>query len=141
MMLEDRSVLEVVLRLALAFVLALPIGWERERRSRSAGLRTYPLVAVGACAFLLLGQQLAPDPGNQSDVFYGLLTGVSFVGSGAMMKSKDGAQGMNTAVSLWVTAAMGVGVAYGSVVIPAALTLLTFAALRAPKSRARGKEA
>jgi putative Mg2+ transporter-C (MgtC) family protein len=132
---------EVVFRLALAFALALPLGWDRERRSRSAGLRTYPLLSVCACAFLLLGHELAGDPSIQADVFYGLVTGMSFVGSGAIMKSGDRARGMTSAVSLWVTAAIGAGAAYGSIHIPAALTLLSLVALRAPKPRARGKEA
>jgi putative Mg2+ transporter-C (MgtC) family protein len=88
---------------------------------------------VGACAFLLLGQEFVHDPSNQADVFYGLLSGISFVGSGAVMKSGDHVEGMTSAVSLWVTAAIGAGLAYGSILIPGALTLLTFFALRAPR--------
>jgi putative Mg2+ transporter-C (MgtC) family protein len=134
-------VLEVVLRLALAFVLALPLGWDRERRSRSAGLRTYPLLSVCACAFLVLAQELAADVSEQADVFYGLLSGIAFVGSGAIVQSPDGARGMNTAVSLWIAGAIGAGVAYGSPQISAALALVTLVALRAPKPRAWRKGA
>jgi putative Mg2+ transporter-C (MgtC) family protein len=132
----DLSALDVILRLAAAFLLAVPLGWDREQRSRSAGLRTYPLLAVCACGFLVLAQEIAADASAQADAFYGLLTGIGFVGAGAMVRSTDHARGMSTAVSLWVTGAIGAGVAYGSPQLSAALTLLTLVALRAPKARA-----
>lgn len=131
------SALDALLRLALAFLLALPLGWDRERRSRSAGLRTYPLLSGCVCGFLLLAQQLAGDATAQADVFYGLLMGIGFVGSGAIMRSPDHPRGMTTAVSLWVTGAIGAGVAFGGAAISAALALLGVAALRAPKPRVR----
>jgi putative Mg2+ transporter-C (MgtC) family protein len=131
-MILDRSILGGALRLALALVLALPIGWQRERRSRSAGLRTYPLVSACVCGFLLLAQEGAGGAGAQADVFYGVLSGIGFVGSGAVFKSPEGASGMSTAVSLWVTGAIGAGVAYGIPLISAALSLMTFLALSAP---------
>lgn len=138
MTLHERSALEVILRLALAFALALPLGWDRERRSRSAGLRTYPLLSACACGFLLLAQELAASASAQADVFYGVLSGIGFVGSGAMMRSSDQPRGMATAVSLWVTGAIGAGVAYGGWPISAALAVLAVVALRRPRPRARG---
>jgi putative Mg2+ transporter-C (MgtC) family protein len=139
MTLTDLSLLDMVLPLALALLLALPLGWDRAQRSRSAGLRTYPLLSVCACAFLLLAQELAGDASAQADVFFGLLSGIGFVASGALLQSTDRARGMNTAVSLWLTGAIGAGVAYGGPVISAALTLGSLVALRAPKPRARGR--
>jgi putative Mg2+ transporter-C (MgtC) family protein len=141
MTLHDVSLVDALLRLVIAFLLALPLGWDREQRSRSAGLRTYPLLSVCACGFLLLPQGVAWDVGEQSDVFYGLLSGIGFVGSGAMLKSPKRARGMNTAVSLWVTGAVGAGVAYGVPQISAALTLMSLVALRWPDSLARRKGA
>ncbi len=132
MTLNDHPVLDAILRLGLAFLLALPLGWERERRSRSAGLRTYALLSVCVCGFLLLAQRAAGGPAEQADVFYGVLSGIGFVGSGAIMKSAEGAGGMSTAVSLWVTGAIGAGVAYGSPLISAALSLMSVLALWAP---------
>jgi len=128
----DQSILDGALRLALALVLVLPVGWEHEQRSRSAGLRTYPLVSACVCGFLLLAQKRAGGVGEQADVFYGVLSGIGFVGSGAVLKSPEGAGGMSTAVSLWVTGAIGAGVAYGTPLISAALSLMTFLALSAP---------
>lgn len=132
MTLNDHLVLEAILRLGLAFLLVLPLGWERERRSRSAGLRTYPLLSVCVCGFLLLAQRTAGGPSGQADAFYGVLNGIGFVGSGAILKSAKSARGMSTAVSLWVTGAIGAGVAYGSPLISAALSLMSVLALWAP---------
>lgn len=132
MTLNDHPILDAILRLGLAFLLVLPLGWERERRSRSAGLRTYPLLSMCVCGFLLLAQRAAGGPAEQADVFYGVLSGIGFVGSGAIMKSAEGAGGMSTAVSLWVTGAIGAGVAYGSPLISAALSLMSVLALWAP---------
>lgn len=139
MMLNDHPVLDAILRLGLAFLLVLPLGWERERRSRSAGLRTYPLLSVCVCGFLLLAQRAAGGPTEQADVFYGVLSGIGFVGSGAIMKSAEGASGMSTAVSLWVTGAIGAGVAYGSTLVSAALSLMSVLALWAPALVKRGQ--
>jgi putative Mg2+ transporter-C (MgtC) family protein len=121
--------LEVSVRLALAVVLVLPLGWERERRSRSAGLRTYPLVSLCVCGFLLLAQKVSWGPKEQADVFYGVLTGIGFVGSGAILKSPEEAGGLGTAVSLWVSGAIGAGLAYGGLHISAAMMLMSLLAL------------
>lgn len=139
MTLNEHPVLDATLRLGLAFLLVLPVGWERERRSHSAGLRTYPLLSMCVCGFLLLAQRAAGGPGEQADVFYGVLTGIGFVGSGAIVKSAKGTSGMSTAVSLWVTGAIGAGVAYGSPLISAALSLMSVLALWAPTLVRRGQ--
>ena len=132
MMLPDQPTLDSALRLALALVLALPLGWQREQRSRSAGLRTYPLVSACVCGFLLLAQQRAGGTGEQADVFYGVLSGIGFVGSGAVLKSPEGAAGMSTAVSLWLTGAIGAGVAYETPLVSAALSLVSLLTLSGP---------
>jgi putative Mg2+ transporter-C (MgtC) family protein len=132
MLSHDHPVFDAALRLALALLLVLPLGWEREQRSRSAGLRTYPLLSVCVCAFLILAQRAAGGPSEQADVFHGVLSGIGFVGSGAIVKSPEQARGLNTAVSLWVTGAIGAGVAYGRPLLSAALSLMSVLALWAP---------
>jgi putative Mg2+ transporter-C (MgtC) family protein len=127
----DYPILHSVWRLALAFLLVLPLGWEREHRSRSAGLRTYPLVSACVCGFLLVAQKSAGGTGEQADVFYGVLSGIGFVGSGVIMKSPAGAAGMATAVSLWVAGAIGAGVAYELPLISTALSLIVVLSLSA----------
>ena len=132
MTLHDEPFLDAALRLVLAFVLALPVGWEGERRSGSAGLRTYPLLSVCICGFLLVARTAAGGPGEQADVFFGVLNGIGFVGSGAIAKSGAHIGGMTTAVSLWVTGAIGAGVAYGSPLISGALSLMSVVTLAVP---------
>jgi putative Mg2+ transporter-C (MgtC) family protein len=138
--LPDHPALDAAFRLGLASLLALPLGWEREQRSRSAGLRTYPLLSACVCGFLLLARNAAWGASEQADVFYGVLNGIGFVGSGAIVKSPESARGMSTAVSLWLTGAIGLGVAFGTPLISAALTLMSVLALGAPSlvRRARG---
>jgi putative Mg2+ transporter-C (MgtC) family protein len=117
-------------RLLLAFALALPIGWERERSDHSAGLRTFPLVAVGACGFLLTGLTLFFDQNAQSRVVYGIITGIGFIGGGAILKNKETVHGTATAASLWNTAAIGVAVGGSQFSIAVLLTVLNIAVLR-----------
>ena len=131
MTLTDHPVLDAALRLGLAFLLAVPLGWEREQHSRS-GLRTYPLLSVTVCGFLLLAQRSAGGQSEQADIFYGVLMGIGLVGSGAIVKSPEHAGGLSTAVSLWVTGAIGAGVAYGSPLISATLSVVSVLALWAP---------
>lgn len=121
----DISLMGSILKMGLALLISLPMGWVRERNARSADLRTYPLVAVGACALLLIGQRsMTEDLRDQADIYYGLLTGVGFIGSGALLKSTDELHGMATAISLWVTAALGAAVAYGLPVVAVALSVM-----------------
>jgi putative Mg2+ transporter-C (MgtC) family protein len=141
MMLNAPPPLSAALRLGLAFLLALPLGWDSEQRSRSAGLRTYPLLCLCICGFLLLARSAAWGSSEQADAFYGVLAGIGFVGSGAVIKSPDGVRGVSTAVSLWVTGAVGAGVAYGTPLISAAVSLMSVLALRGPSLAARRKGA
>jgi hypothetical protein len=79
----------LLLSIAAAFLLALPIGWERKTRSEAyIGLRVFPLVSVSACVYAILGQHLftGDDSKEQSDVLQGLMTGIGFIGAGAIMK-------------------------------------------------------
>jgi len=130
--LDDHPVLGPVLRLGLAFLLGLPVGWESEQRFHFFGLRTYALLSVSVCGFLLLAQTTAGGPVEQADAFYGVLLGMGFVGSGAVIQSPEKARGLSKAASLWVTGAIGAGTAYGNAPISAAVSLMTVVALCVP---------
>lgn len=118
-------------QLGVAFALALPIGWDRESRARSAGLRTFTLVAVSTCGFIIGARSsLGTSPDSQSRVLQGLLTGMGFIGSGAIVKDGQGAHGTATAASIWSTAAMAVAVAYRQYDVAVVLSLANFAVLR-----------
>jgi putative Mg2+ transporter-C (MgtC) family protein len=72
--------------LALAYALALPIGWDREKEERSAGLRTFPLVALASCGFIqAIEHLLVSSPEGMARIVEGLITGVGFIGGGAIM--------------------------------------------------------
>lgn len=132
MILGDHPQLGGALRLGLALLLALPLGWERDRHSRSAGLRTYPLLSVCVCGFLLLSRSAGWEPREQADAYYGVLTGIGFVMTATIMNPKAGAARMGTAVSLWVTGAIGAAVAFDHALVAAALSLASVLTLSAP---------
>lgn len=116
--------------MALAYVLALPIAWDREYRSQGAGLRTFPLVAVGSCAFVLIGMAVLSNSESHARILYGLMTGLGFIGGGAILKSEAGVKGSATAASIWITGAMGAAVAWQRYEIAIFLSLVDFLTLR-----------
>lgn len=120
-----------VAALAVAYVLALPIGWNRELEERTAGIRTFPLVAMAACGFVLvaIGVLGAASPG-QARILEGLITGVGFIGGGAILKHGMQASGTATAASLWATGALGAAVGYGLYDIAVILSATTYVTLR-----------
>jgi putative Mg2+ transporter-C (MgtC) family protein len=91
-------------RLTLALVLGACIGAERQWRQRAAGLRTNTLVCFGAAAFVDLGLTIAPDT---TQVIAYVVSGVGFLGAGAIMKDGGNVRGLNTAATLWCSAAVG----------------------------------
>ncbi|MFK7954586.1 MAG: MgtC/SapB family protein [Lysobacterales bacterium] len=115
--------------LGVAYILALPIGFNREQHSRSAGLRTFPLVAISTCGFMLVGMDVFQDQNAQSKALQGIITGMGFVGGGAILKGERVVNGLTTAVSLWTTGAIGIAVACQRFEIAIVLSLLTFITL------------
>jgi len=120
-----------LLRIALTYALTALIGWDREKEAHSAGLRTFPIVGMASCGYLLvLGSQ--PDVAAQSRVLQGLITGIGFVGGGAILKEGATVRGTATAASIWNAGVIGAAVAMGHIqvaVILAALNLFTLRAL------------
>jgi putative Mg2+ transporter-C (MgtC) family protein len=119
------------LHVALAYVLTASIGWEREREAHSAGVRTFPIVGMASCGYLLLlGSQ--PDAAAQSRLLQGLITGIGFVGGGAILKEGASVRGTATAASVWNAGVIGAAVAmnhYGIAITLAVLNLFTLRAL------------
>jgi len=120
-----------LLHLALAFALALPVAWDREREEHTLGLRTFPLVAMASAGYIMIAQTvLGWESAEQSRILQGLMTGIGFLGGGAIVKQGFTVRGTATAASIWSTAAMGAAVAYGRYEIAIALTLANFLTLR-----------
>lgn len=116
--------------LAIAYVLALPVGWNREKEERSAGLRTFPLVAVAACGFVQAAESLTTGhPEAMARIVEGIITGMGFIGGGAILRLKDSVKGTATAASLWATGAMGTAVGLGSYDVAVVLSLITLLTL------------
>src|ERR1700753_1227430 len=98
--------LDTLVSLGAAFILGTLIGAERQYRQRGGGLRTHVLVAVGAATFVDIGQHLNGNAGATQIIAY-VVSGVGFLGAGVLMKQGSNVWGLNTAATLWCSAAVG----------------------------------
>lgn len=130
-------------RVAIAYILTASIGWEREREARSAGVRTFPIVGMASCGYMLLiGPQ--HDLAAQSRLLQGLITGIGFIGGGAILKEGAAVRGTATAASVWNAGIIGAAVAmdhYGTAITLALLNLFTLHTLLPLKRWLDGKGA
>ena len=76
------------------------MAWDREREIRGAGLRTFPLVAVASCGYVMVGISVLGDSGGHARILYGLMTGIGFIGGGAILKQKREVIGTASAASI-----------------------------------------
>nr|WP_246712848.1 MgtC/SapB family protein [Rhizobium sp. BK399] len=117
--------------LLAAYILALPIAWDRERNERSAGLRTFPLVAIAACGFIQAAETVTKENAEATArIIEGIINGVGFIGGGAILVGKASIRGTATAASLWATGAIGAAVGLGAYETAIVLSIATFATLR-----------
>lgn len=116
--------------LLFAYLLALPIGWDRERSEIHFGMRTFPLVAVVTCGFMLVGLSVLDSTESEARVFQGIVTGIGFLGGGAILKDGGSVTGTATAASIWNTGAIGIAVAFNRYEIAIALSVLNYITLR-----------
>jgi putative Mg2+ transporter-C (MgtC) family protein len=118
-------------KLAAAFILALPAGFIGEKETHSAGLRTFPLVAMASCGYLLLGQPEGfASPDVQSRIVQGLLAGIGFIGGGAILKTESQVHGVATAAGIFCTGVVGAAIAEDRWFSAIVLALITFLGLR-----------
>nr|WP_137389305.1 MgtC/SapB family protein [Rhodoligotrophos defluvii] len=114
----------------IAFALALPIGWERGHGRHSVGFRTLPIVAMAACGFALIIAANAPGSAEaQARVLQGVITGIGFIGGGAILKQGRNVKGLVTAASIWNAGAIGVAVGFGRTNIAVVLSLINLISL------------
>ena len=114
--------LRMVVVIWVAFLLGLAIGFERQWRQRTAGLRTNVLVAVGAAAFTELGMRLYGPDGGTRIIAY-VVSGIGFLGAGVIVKDGTNIRGLNTAATLWCSGAVGAFTGSGLFAEALALTL------------------
>ena len=121
---------ELISRLLTAAVLGAVLGFEREMRNKSAGLRTNILIAIGAALFTVMSYELAADGnGDPGRVAAQIVTGIGFLGAGAIMRTDSGVQGLTTAATVWVNAAVGVAAGGGEYHLAFIATLVTVSVL------------
>lgn len=122
--------LDVIVRLTAALILGAIIGVEREYRGHPAGVRTMAMVSVGSCIFTAAGLFLlaghATDP---TRIAAQVVTGVGFLGAGAIFRAESGIRGLTTAAAVWVVAAIGMTVGFGLYVLAAGGTLMVLVGL------------
>lgn len=132
------TLMAVVLRLTLAVIVGGLIGFEREVRRHSAGLRTHILVCLGSCLIMLTSlyifdiykDSVCLDPAR---IAAGVITGIGFLGAGAIIRSGEAVKGLTTAACLWLVAAIGLGIGcgfYSASLITAILAIIVLHFLR-----------
>ena len=99
--------LDLLFRVGLATLLGIAIGLERQWRSRMAGLQTMALVSMGSALFTIMGAYDFPNSTDRNKVAASIVTGIGFLGAGVILKSGMTVSGLNTAATLWATAAVG----------------------------------
>jgi putative Mg2+ transporter-C (MgtC) family protein len=128
----DISEFDIVLRLCLAFAAGAIIGFERSSRRQVAGLRTHILIALGAACLTLVSiwipQQLHKT-GDPSRIAAQVVSGIGFLGAGAIIRLGNNIKGLTTAASLWLIAAIGIAIGAGLFVAAAAAEALALIAL------------
>jgi putative Mg2+ transporter-C (MgtC) family protein len=121
---------ELATRLLTAALLGALLGFEREIRQKSAGLRTNILIAIGSALFTLMSYEFgAEGKGDPGRVAAQIVTGIGFLGAGAIMRTGGSVQGLTTAATVWVNAAVGVAAGGGEYHIAFIATAVTLAAL------------
>src|SRR6202158_1181040 len=110
-------------KILIAYLLSLPLGWLREKEADSVGVRTFPIVAMASCGYLLMAKS-----GTSSDAFtrvlQGLMAGIGFIGGGAILKEGTTIHGAATAASIWNTGVIGAAVALGKYEIAIILAVM-----------------
>ena len=120
---------EMVLRLVLAAVLGGLIGAEREYRGKVAGTRTHLLVALGAALMMLVSRYGFGGQGDPGRVAAQIVSGIGFIGAGAIMVDRHSVHGLTTAAGIWVAAGIGMATAAGLYVFALAATALSLLGL------------
>ena len=123
------AALELIRRLITAALLGAALGFEREIRQKDAGLRTNILISVGAALFTLMSIEISGPSGDPGRIAAQIVTGIGFLGAGAIMRTDSGIQGLTTAATVWVNAAVGVAAGGGQYHLAFIATGITLVAL------------
>lgn len=121
---------DMLLRIALSIVLGGIIGFERERDSQPAGLRTHMILVVGACLAMMLSINLAVTAGGDpARLAAQVVSGIGFLGAGAILRFGSNVKGLTTATTLWTMAIVGLAVGMGYYAVASITTVVTIIVL------------
>jgi putative Mg2+ transporter-C (MgtC) family protein len=120
---------EALLRLALAAALGGAVGLEREFRHKPAGLRTNMLIALGSALFSILSVELGAGAGSPDRIAAQVVTGIGFLGAGAILRSGENIHGLTTAATIWVNAAIGMAAGLGAYTVATVAAVVTLGVL------------
>ena len=128
---DSESLARITLRLIVAMIFGAVIGIQRERAGKPAGVRTHMLVSSGTAVFVIASEEFGMNPDSVSRVIQGLVTGIGFLGAGAILKiyDKREVEGLTTAAGIWMTAALGVAIGLGRFGVALVATLLAWMTL------------
>ncbi|MHB1214909.1 MAG: MgtC/SapB family protein [Thiobacillus sp.] len=120
------QIVRLVVRLSIAMLLGAVVGFQRERYGKPAGLRTHILVAMGSALFVIAAIESGMTSDGVSRVIQGLITGIGFIGAGAILKLGQDREiyGLTTSAGIWATAAVGVAVGLGMLGLAVASVIL-----------------
>ena len=122
--------LELIKRLCLSAALGAALGFEREWRNKDAGLRTNILIAMGSTLFTVMSIDLSTGSGGDATrIAAGIVTGIGFLGAGAIMRKGSSVKGLTTAAMIWVNAAVGVAVGGGEYRVAVIATVVALVVL------------
>jgi len=122
--------LEIILRLGITAVLGMMVGFERERQNQPAGLRTHTILAIGSCLAMTISINLAFQftskgfTGDPSRLAAQVVSGIGFLGAGAILRYGNTVKGLTTATSLWTTAIVGLAIGAGHYIAGIATTAM-----------------
>lgn len=113
---------EVIIKLLLAVIVGGFTGYEREKSNQFAGFRTHILVSIGSCITSIIGLELFTEYGSITNMDPArlpaqVLSGIGFLGAGAILKNSNGIRGLTTAAGIWTTACIGIAIGYGQYVL------------------------
>jgi putative Mg2+ transporter-C (MgtC) family protein len=119
----------MVLQLCFALLLAGVIGYEREKYSKPAGLRTHMVLAIGCTILTILSYTAFPDPADKSRVAAAIITGIGFIGAGTVLQTRERIVGLTTAASIWLTASICLAVGTENYILAVFGTILGYLVL------------
>lgn len=131
----NQIICEDIFKLIMAGILAILIGFDREKREKAAGIRTNMIVAIISCLLMILSNKIAgSDLGvlNNADparLAAQVISGIGFLGAGTIIKQKDKVEGLTTAASLWGVAGLGLAIGYGLYTVAFAAAIIIFIGL------------